>query len=67
MDFGSSFWGVTIDVLRLEHGALVFEIPYWYQCPSIYVPKHFTVSIPFSNVTWEFISRFLRISSQACI
>ena len=37
MDFGSPFWGITIDLLRLEHGAFVFEIPYRYQCPSIYI------------------------------
>lgn len=42
MYFGSSFRSVTIDFLRLEHGVLVFEIPYWYQCPSIYIPKHYT-------------------------
>lgn len=55
MDFGSPFWGVTIDFLRLEHGGFVFKIPYRYQCPSIYIPKHFAVSIPFSNITGEFI------------
>lgn len=26
MDFGSPFWGVTIDFLRLEHGGFVFKI-----------------------------------------
>lgn len=26
MDFGSPFWGVTIDFLRLEYGGFVFKI-----------------------------------------
>ena len=30
MDFGSPFWGVTIDFLRLEYGGFVFKIPYSY-------------------------------------